>query len=64
MIENCTITNVDVHGRTIEITGDGDEERQFMYIDSLGNFKVIHERARWYKPDCRWLPEPVEVGAR
>ena len=73
MIENCTFTNLDFQGGTLLLT-DADKlerleldaqgrgatptrtERQYIYREMA---RV--ERQRWARPDCRWLPEPVEV---
>lgn len=58
MIEMQNITTVDVHGGVIEITGDGDEERHFIYPS------ITVTKPFLFNPDCRWLPQPVEVAAR
>ena len=61
MIENCAITNLDVHGGVFVVTSDKYGDQQFTWVDDLRTYKPGHERCQWPKPDCRWLPEPVEV---
>ena len=59
MIENCTITNLDSEGGTIIITETGDvgQPYTFGYLTE----EALKTSRRWSAPDCRWLPEPVEV---